>query len=370
MTELPQALSSIQDFLAGLRPVMRADTLSLHLVLSQGLAQVAAVPPGGGLPEGFPRLCMQKGRNCQLSPSAPHAEGFLPSNLQAMAGVLLPEGLGVLCLGRKEELPFTSHEMELLEAHAQTLSWILKAAAQTERVQECQADLEEWELAGGPVADPGERNAASLSRMARQLGHDLRGPLANLRVALDLLRGADPEDQEPLLERLDAEIDRATRLISDRVFLTRALQPQLDQTSLSASARQVLLELRRPSDVRVELVAEEEARVPGDADLLTRMLLLLAENAVEALDEGGRIRLVVRRKSEGFELRVEDSGPGIPTELRARALRPGFTTRERGSGLGLAICERIARAHGGILRLEDSELGGAAAVVLLPPGPN
>lgn len=368
MTAPSQALSEIQGFLAGLRPTMRAETLSLHLALPQGLAQVASVPPGGPTPVGFPRLCMQRGESGQLSPSDPHAGDFLPPGHQALVCVLLPENLGALCLGRTERVPFASHEMDLLEAHAQTLSWILKAAAQAERAQECQADLEEWELAGGPIADPGERNAASLSRMARQLGHDLRGPLANLRVALDLLRGADPEDQDPLLERLDAEIDRATRLISDRVFLTRALQPQRDQTSLPAAARQALLELRRPSDVRVELVAEEEARVPGDADLLTRLLLLLAENAVEALDEGGRIRLVVRRTPEGFELRVEDSGPGIPTELRDRVLRPGFTTRERGSGLGLAICDRIARAHGGTLRLEESELGGAAAVVLLPAG--
>ncbi len=367
MTAQSQALSEILGFLEELRPALRAETLSLNLARPQGLVQVASVPSGGTTPGGFPRLCLQKGRSCQLSPSDPQAGEFLPPSLQALVGVLLPEGLGVLCVGRTERIPFASHEMDLLEAHVRTLSWMLKAAAQAERAQESQADLEEWELAGGPVADPGERNAASLSRMARQLGHDLRGPLANLRVALDLLRGAAPEDQEPLLERLDAEIDRATRLISDRVFLTRALQPQQDQASLPAAARQALLELRRPSDVRVELVVEEEARVLGDADLLTRLLLLLAENAVEALDEGGRIRLVVRRTPEGYELRVEDSGPGIPTDLRDRVLRPGFTTRERGSGLGLAICDRIARAHGGTLRLEESEMGGAAAVVRLPP---
>jgi len=368
MTAHSQAISEILEFLEGLQPTLRAETLSLHLAQPQGLVQVASVPPGGPSPGGLPRLCMQRGTTCQLSPSDAQAGDFLPPGVQAMVCVLLPESQGTLCVGRTERTPFASHEMDLLEAHAQTLSWILKAAAQAERAQECQADLEEWELAGGPVPDPGERNAASLSRMARQLGHDLRGPLANLRVALDLLRGADPEDQESLLDRLDAEIDRATRLISDRVFLTRALQPQQEQASLPAAARQALLELRRPSDVRVELVVEEEARVLGDVDLLTRLLVLLAENAVEALDEGGRIRLVVRRTPEAFELRVEDSGSGVPAELRDRVLRPGFTTRERGSGLGLAICDRIARAHGGTLRLEESELGGAAAVVRLPPG--
>ncbi len=111
MTAPSQALSEIQGFLAGLRPAMRAETLSLYLALPQGLVQVAAVPPGEGLPGGFPRLCMQKGRSCQLSPSEPHAGELLSPGLQAMAGVLLPEGLGVLCLGRTERMPFASHEM-------------------------------------------------------------------------------------------------------------------------------------------------------------------------------------------------------------------------------------------------------------------
>lgn len=366
MTAPSQANNEILRFLEELRLALRARTLSLHLAQAAGLVQVASAPAGTGLPDGFPRLCMQRGRTCQLAPSDPGASEFLPADLQALVGVLLPESQGVLCVTRADRIPFASHEMDLLEAHARTLSWILKAAAHAERAQECQADLEEWELTAGPGPDTGERNAASLSRMARQLGHDLRGPLANLRVALDLLRGADPEDQESLLERLDAEIDRATRLISDRVFLTRALQPLQAEASLAAVARQAMLELRRPSDVRVELALEEEARIQGDADLLTRLLLLLAENAVEALDEGGRIRLVACRTPEGFELRVEDSGAGIPAELRDRVLRPGFTTRERGSGLGLAICDRIARAHGGTLRLEASEMGGTAAVVRLP----
>lgn len=358
-----------QEFVESLVRQLGVDAAALYLVVPQGLREAARHPRDNGFPGEVARLALQRDSavHVGLASADPGlGEALAREGLRAVTGLPLPRGRGVVAVGRRAPVPLDGPTLRLLQARAEEISVRLELQELRSRLEECEAELEARERGGTPTEAPPDPCVASLSRMARQLGHDLRGPLANLRVALDLLRGSDPEDQERLLDRLDAEIGHASSLIADRVHLTRALEPVMTATSLAAAARQAAMELRRPSDVRLELALDGAPTVRGDGELLARLLLLLAENAVEALTEGGVLRMAAVATPEGAELRVEDSGPGVPAELRERVLRPGFTTRERGSGLGLPICRRIAEAHGGTLRLEASPLGGLAAVVDLP----
>lgn len=344
---------------ADLRKAVRADAAALYLPQDGKLGLSCGDP----FPGTAARLAVQRGATVDLGPADSELSG---SGLQSALSVPLPRNLGTLSVGRSTGLPFSSAEKGLVEARAEVVALRLELADTQARLQDSERDCEELVARRLHPVDQAHENMAGLSRMARQLGHDLRGPLANLRVALDLLRGADPEDQERLLDRLDAEIGHASQLIADRVHLTRALEPSLAPMSLASAVRQAAMELRRPGDVKLELAVDEAPPVVADAELLTRLLVLLAENAVEALEGGGALRLEARAVPGGAELRVEDAGPGIPPELRERVLAPGFTTHERSGGLGLTICQRIAAVHGGTLRIEDSGLGGAAIVVRLP----
>jgi signal transduction histidine kinase len=95
------------------------------------------------------------------------------------------------------------------------------------------------------------------------------------------------------------------------------------------------------------------------------MNLLL--NALAASPQGGRIRLSARTLGPAqLELRVEDAGEGVRAELREQIFQPFFTTKPQGSGLGLAIVQTVVTQHGGSVRLEVSELGGACFRVQLP----
>ena len=102
--------------------------------------------------------------------------------------------------------------------------------------------------------------------------------------------------------------------------------------------------------VRREGDAADET-VTADPELVAQLLLGLATNAAEAAQPGGRVELRARREPGRVVLAVADDGPGVPAEDRERIFEPFFTTKERGTGLGLAMAERIARAHGGALRL-------------------
>src|SRR5690606_22117546 len=100
---------------------------------------------------------------------------------------------------------------------------------------------------------------------------------------------------------------------------------------------------------------------------LEQAVMALASNAIEATPDGGTVRLIGRAEDPGrWEIRIEDSGPGVPLDLAERIFSPYFTTKRHGTGIGLALVQNVVQAHGGSVRVERSELGGAAFIVTLP----
>ena len=109
--------------------------------------------------------------------------------------------------------------------------------------------------------------------------------------------------------------------------------------------------------------------VQADRDLLTQVLMNLLKNADEAIGGEGQIAVRVRPHPDGVAVEVQDSGPGVPPQHRARVFEPYFTTKPDGSGLGLAIASRICQEHGGRLELDATAGGGALFRLVLPASP-
>jgi two-component system sensor histidine kinase FlrB len=109
--------------------------------------------------------------------------------------------------------------------------------------------------------------------------------------------------------------------------------------------------------------------VTGNRKALTGALTNLLENALQAVDAGGEVKLAARQEGEQLVLAVSDNGRGIPADTLARMFEPFFTTRADGTGLGLAIARGVARAHGGGIDVR-SELGvGTEFILTLPLAP-
>ena len=122
----------------------------------------------------------------------------------------------------------------------------------------------------------------------------------------------------------------------------------------------------RPDTPDLAIKVEGSGRALADGNLVHQILLNLIQNAANVLEGTGSIRVVI----EDAQVKVEDSGPGVPKELRERIFQPFFTTRTRGTGLGLAICVRGARAMDAKLSLCDSkDLGGACFCLNLQAPP-
>lgn len=202
-------------------------------------------------------------------------------------------------------------------------------------------------------------------RFVSDASHELRSPLATLSASLELTApsSGEPTGLHPIMQ---AEVLRMQRLVDDLLLLARAddngLRVALGDVDLDDVAWLEVERLRASSRLHVE-ASIDPVRVQGDRGRLDQMLRNLVENAAQAAHD--TVRVTLTSAAGEAVLCVDDDGPGIPPEDRARVfdrfirLDPGRSRDHGGSGLGLAIVREVARAHGVTIVVGDAPLGGA-----------
>lgn len=209
-----------------------------------------------------------------------------------------------------------------------------------------------------------ERHIEQRTLMLSGVSHDLRTPLTRLRLGLAML---DEEDAAPLLR----DVDDMQRLVDTFLDFSRgAAEGEPEQVDPLDLVRRIVGDARR-AGLAVDLV---EASGEGTMALRPLAIRRAVDNLLgNAVRYGNRAEVSVALSDKALRIRIEDDGPGIPPELRAEAVKP-FTRLDpsrnqnhgSGVGLGLAIAMDIARAHGGALRLGESErLGGLQADIVI-----
>jgi signal transduction histidine kinase len=221
---------------------------------------------------------------------------------------------------------------------------------------------------------------AYIGTLASGLAHEIRNPLNSLNLNMQMLeeeieeRGAGtlPTGRR-LLAITRSEIHRLERLATD--FLAYAKPHPLDLEEMPAVAplervREVLAGEIRRRGARVTVEDRSGgARVQADPAQLSQLLLNLVQNAFAASEEAGRqpvLKLTAYRHGGMVTLELVDNGVGIPPEEEGRIFDLFYSTRKGGTGLGLAIVERIARAHGGHVKVKSAAGVGTAVSLELP----
>lgn len=221
--------------------------------------------------------------------------------------------------------------------------------------------------------------AAAWRDAARRVAHEIRNPLQPITLALHRIEksiGQDPVHGAPVRAAVASildEVEALKRLASSFSELARMPDPEPEATRLGEFVHRVAPLLEFPG-TRVTIEAPTEGPlVTIDRGQFREVLINLVKNAAEAMPEGGEVRVRVLEHAAGGKSRavieVEDTGPGVPTELASRIFEPHVTTKAGGSGLGLAIVDRIVTAHGGRIELSTGPGGGALFRVLLSEGP-
>jgi signal transduction histidine kinase len=196
--------------------------------------------------------------------------------------------------------------------------------------------------------------------------HELRSPLARLKMAVSMLEEAPPAQRESLRQEIDANIGELDALVEEVLLASR-----LDAAvSIERHDAVELLAVAAEEAARVQAgVHGNDVKVRGDERLLRRALRNLLENARRY--GGAEVEVEVARRGNRVEASVSDRGPGVPEAYRERIFEPffrlpGHAEREGGVGLGLALVRQIAERHGGSVRCEPRAGGGSCFTLALP----
>jgi two-component system, OmpR family, sensor kinase len=216
----------------------------------------------------------------------------------------------------------------------------------------------------------------------RDAAHELRTPLTVISGELEytLADSSLPGPHRAHLETARSHARALSDLVDALLFLrsaeggTAGRERAVDPVNLGDVARDLIGAIRsenpsRAADLDVRL--PDEALVAGDVELLAAAVRNLIENAIKFTSDGLPVRVTAAADAEWVRLAVEDGGPGIPAAEAERVFDPFYRGAEAratrsGLGLGLSLARRVARAHGGELRLDRSELGGALLELRLP----
>jgi two-component system sensor histidine kinase PilS (NtrC family) len=221
---------------------------------------------------------------------------------------------------------------------------------------------------------------AAVGALAASLAHEIRNPLMAVAGSIEELgRSLQPAGTDRrLMDIALAESGRLNTLLSEFLEYSRVRPVQRQPTEveglLAGVAHLLTYDPRTPPSVKVTLaVTPPGLRASVDAKQLHQALLNLCLNAVEAMPDGGELAVAARLLAgpgagRTLEVRVRDTGPGIPDEERARVFEPFYSTKARGFGLGLAVVHRIVQDHGGQIDLEREEGWGTTFVLTLPLG--
>ena len=230
---------------------------------------------------------------------------------------------------------------------------------------------------------------AAWRELARRLAHELKNPLFPLQVTVEnLLRAKEksPEMFEEVFREststLLAEINNLKAIVGRFSEFSRMPRPQRRPTPVNEVLRSVLrvfqaqLQSSNKITVRTELAADLP-EISVDPDLLHRALSNLVLNAIDAMPQGGELRLQTAaigaaigandaRSAEGVIISISDTGSGLTPEECARLFTPYYTTKQHGTGLGLAIVQSVVSDHGGKISVESTKEKGTTFRIELP----
>ena len=195
-----------------------------------------------------------------------------------------------------------------------------------------------------------------IGKMSSKMAHDIRNPLNVLQCQIELMKIKQQKQKDKELSfsilRMESAITSITNQINDVMNFIR--KPHLEVTScdLKELVESSIAEVEFPNDVDLELYANS-CIIQCDVIKIKGIVTNILQNSVEALDSKGRISLMIEDNDNTVEIKISDSGFGIPKENLEKIFDPMFTTKQTGTGLGLASCKQLLEMHGGTINVQN-----------------
>jgi len=216
---------------------------------------------------------------------------------------------------------------------------------------------------------------AAIGEVATMVGHDLRNPLQSIENATYYLRNEFsrlvssifiPQETMDMLQVINDSVQYADRIVRDLHDFASPKKPVYKKTNINTLVKETLSQVEAPENVKITTELGDLPEIRADKDMVKRILVNLAENAIQAMAKGGRLKVSTKKTEESVEVSFKDTGTGISKDNMIKLFTPFFTTKAQGIGMGLAICKKLSESYGGSIEVKSEEGKGTIFTAKLP----
>ena len=212
--------------------------------------------------------------------------------------------------------------------------------------------------------------------MAAGVAHEIRNPLASIKVGIHSIQkeigeklDLNDEIREDI-EIIKKDIDRIASIIARFLSFARPAEPNYEPINVNSILTQTISLVRtkmKEQGIQLKLsLSEDLPPLMGDREQLKQVFLNIILNAIQAMPNGGKIEISTGLGDGIVQVKISDTGCGIPKDLKERIFDPFFTTKDDGTGLGLSIAQGIVERHRGKIEVVSEEGKGSTFIVSLP----
>jgi signal transduction histidine kinase len=216
---------------------------------------------------------------------------------------------------------------------------------------------------------------AAIGQTAGMVGHDIRNPLQAIICELYLAK-KETEDMPPCRTKdaindsivfIEEQINYINKIVSDLQDYARPLRPEFNEVCVNQIVEDSTATITIPKNIRLNVQTDKQLpKIKLDPLMLKRVLVNLITNSVQAMPNGGKLTIKTRTDTSNIAVCVEDTGVGIPNEVKPKIFQPLMTTKSKGQGFGLAVAKRLVEAQNGIIKFESERGVGTKFTLFFP----
>ncbi|WP_079509336.1 PAS domain S-box protein [Mesobacillus jeotgali] len=212
---------------------------------------------------------------------------------------------------------------------------------------------------------------AAVGQLAAGVAHEIRNPLTSMKGYAEFLQldETDPQRQE-FIEIILDEIDRVNNIVEEFMVLAKPKAVELEEKNIIPIVQNVVAMLKfeaRKRNVKLEFEAPDEIiQIECDENRLKQVFLNFIKNGIEAMPDGGDLKVKTEIQDGNVLISIKDTGVGIPPETLKKIGEPFYTTKKNGNGLGLMVSFKIIESHNGKVYIESEQNKGTTFKIMLP----
>ncbi len=206
----------------------------------------------------------------------------------------------------------------------------------------------------------------TLKQVTAGISHDLRNPLATISNALYILKDASEEKKQEMFAMIKKSVDSMSTMLKNFTEFEKEIILNLEQTDILCIIKESLGYLVFPDNIKIDIADVSVQQINIDQEKIRRSLLNILQNSIQAMPEGGILKITTKKINNMAEIDIKDTGIGISKKNLTKMFTPFFSTREGGIGLGLVNTKRIIESHKGTIKIKSEKNKGTTITINLP----